>query len=448
MKRAEEWGLPKNALRLKGKLMALRQNRDIASFFSRLSIVFVFRLLAAVLNLLGLTLAARYQGVTAIGGIVMVQNAAYFLIIPIVIGVPFSIIKYLPLASPAEAKRLIGSVWTWNLLLTAGFVLLYLLLASWFSGWTHLSPLQWTLSVTLGVALNFSTVLEAVLRAQTKFLLLGVGKMIGTAVFFVIVLLYGPKAQDFSYFIGALIANFAIFAVIAWFGSGYRSFGFSWQLSKQLYSYGAINMVSGTLSMLLFSSDLFFVNYFCSAYEVGVYSVYQVNVRNFFNLMFFEVFAVVFLPAIAQMDKVRIYKTVRRLIPYLLPLAVATNAVLCLLLLLMYGNGYPLHWLYVLIVSVSTGFHFIYWIFNSVFTIEGNKGALLNLTVLGLPLPLLLLATVGLTMQFGIVGTMLASLLTQLVLLGTFALFIRRRYLSGEARQTGIPSASKEVSTN
>ncbi|MCD1258462.1 oligosaccharide flippase family protein [Paenibacillus athensensis] len=446
MRRTAPNGPGKSALQLWDRLLALRHNRDISSFFSRLSIVFIFRLLSAALNLLGLTLAARYQGVTALGDIVTVQNAAYFLIIPIVIGVPFSIIKYLPLAAPADAKRLIGSVWTWNLLLTAGFLLLYVLLAAWFSGWTHLSPLKWGLSVSLAVALNFSTVLEAVLRAQNKFFLLSASKMIGTVVFFLIVLLYAPKADNFSYFIGALVANFAIFAVIAWFGSGIRSFGFSWPMSRKLYGFGAINMVSGTLSMLLFSSDLFIVNYFCSAYDVGVYSVYQINVRNFFNLMFFEVFAVVFLPAIAHMDKIRIYKTVLRMIPWLLPLSVAANAVLCLLLLFMYGSGYTLHWTYVGFVSASTGFHFIYWVFNSVFTIEGRKGATLNLIVLGLPLPLLLLATVGLTMKFGITGTMLASLLTQLVLLGTFILFIQRRYLPGEAGKTAIPS--KEVSAN
>lgn len=412
------------------------KNDNAKNFLSNLSTVFIFRMLSAVLNVIGLILAARKLGVIALGDISMIQSIAYFLIIPMVLGVHISIIKYLPegKGDALQEQQIIGSAVLCNGLLTGLFVLIFLKIAETISVIAHISESQWILSVALAVAINFATMSETVLRAKNKFFLLSIAKLIGTLAFFLIVVFCYFTANSFNFFIGALIVNFVIFTVIAWAGSGVFKLSFSLKTAKTLYRYGGITMVSISFSTILFSSDLFIVNYFCSKYDVGMYSVYQVNVRNFFNLLFHEVFAIVFLPAIAQLDKSKVYTRILGMLKWLVPLAIVANAVLCIVLILLYGKDYPLNWTYVAIVSVSTGLHFIYWVFHSVFSVEGKKGAILCLLTLGIPMPLLLLLSVLFTQNLGILGTMIATLLMQLILIGTFVYIIKSRYLNQQVR--------------
>jgi O-antigen/teichoic acid export membrane protein len=431
------------ASRLASRLL---DNRAVASFFSNLGIVFIFRMAAAVLNIVGLILAARQLGVVALGDIVLVQNIAYFLIIPIVFGIHISTIKYFP-AAPAEGadkpgeteqlqeRQIIGTIAVCNTVLAALWTALYLSATQAVNAYGHISAQEWALSIVFAVALNFSMVSESVLRAKQKFFLLSIAKLIGTCVFFAIVLACYTRLDTYSYFIIALIVSFALFTLIALIGLRGSRFAFSWEMARQLYRYGGVTMISLLFSNILFASDLFIVNYFCSSYDVGMYSVYQVNVKNFFNLLFHEVFAVVFLPTVAQLDKASMYRMIVKFVPLLLPAAVIGNMALCVALLFFYGKGYPLNWTYVVFVSVSTGLHFIYWIFHSVFSMEGKKGAVMCLTVLGIPLPLLIAVYIVLTKYSGIWGTMAANLITQCVLLAIFVWLVRFKYLN-QAAQT------------
>ncbi|WP_426333806.1 oligosaccharide flippase family protein [Paenibacillus silvae] len=424
--------------RIRERSSDILNNRNIRYFLGNLGIVFIFRMLSAVLNVVGLVMAARKLGVVALGDISMIQSIAYFLIIPMVFGIHISIIKYLPESDKEQERQIIGSAVICNGVLAGLFVVVFLKLSEAFSIIAHISETQWVLSIALAVVINFATISESILRAKNKFFLLSIGKLIGTSVFFVIVLASYFRSDSFNFFILALIVNFIIFTLIAWIFSRDFKLSFSLKTAKHLYRYGGITMVSVSFSTILFSSDLFIVNYFCSSYDVGMYSVYQVNVRNFFNLLFHEVFAIVFLPAIALLEKSKVYTRILSILTWLLPLAIVGNALLCITLILLYGKDYPLNWLYVAIVSISTGFHFIYWIFHSVFSVEGKRGALLCLITLGIPLPVLILISVLLTKFYGILGTMLATLVIQLVLIGTFTFVIKTQYLNRKIKSVAV----------
>ncbi|GIQ70372.1 polysaccharide biosynthesis protein [Xylanibacillus composti] len=420
---------------MQSRLRDIASNAQVKRFVSNLGTVFLFRFAAAVLNAVGLVAAARYFGVVAVGDINIIQNAGFFLIIPMLIGVNVAIVKYLPAGNAEEQGRLIGSVFVWNAALLMACSLLYLFPGMRLAEWLNLSPAVWLWSVLFAISVNISMVFDAILRAEEKFFLLGKARLIGTVLFFVIVLLACLLSGSFYLFIAALMVNHLTFAVLAYRGMSVRRFRFSWQSSRKIYSYGSINMVSLGLSMVLFTSDIFIVNYFYSGYEVGIYSVYMVNVRMFFNLLFHEIFAVVFLPTVAQMDKLMLYRRLMKLTPLILPAAMLANAVLCVTLLFLFGSEYPLNWTFVALVSIGTGFHFLYWVMNSIFTVEGKKGALICLQVLGIPMPFLLGATVYLTKLYGIAGAMAASLLTQLVLIGMFIVVIRLQYGKDRLRE-------------
>ncbi len=410
------------------RIMDVIANAQVKRFLSNLGTVFLFRIGAAGLNALSLVIAARYYGVVAVGDINLIMSAAFFLIIPMMIGVQFSIIKFYPVGSQEDKEKLIGTSLFWNILMVVICSLIYLIPGNMFASWLNISPAVWLWGVLFAIAVNFSTVFDAILRAEEKFFLLGLGRLVGTVIFFIIVVLACLQAISFYAFIVALIVNHVVFTIMAYRGMSIRKFRFSWKSTKQIYSYGSMNMVSLALSMTLFTTDLFIVNYFYSGYDVGIYSVYMVNVRMFFNLLFHEIFAVVFLPTVAQLDKLKIYHRIMKMSPLLVPAAILANAALCISLLILFGKDYPLDWGYVALVSVGTGIHFLYWVLNNLFTVEGKKGALINLKVLGIPLIFLLAMAVYLTREFGIVGAMSASLATQIILVAVFAIVIQREY--------------------
>lgn len=409
----------------------LIKNKDIKSFISDLGIVFVFRVVTAILSVVIMVLAARYFGVVAVGDIVIIQNISYIITIPMTLGINTSIIKYFP-QREQDQGRFVGTVLICNLIIGLTWMLIYTMLGRVLSGIVNLSWERWLLSVMLAVTINWSTLFESILRAKKEFFRLSTLKVIGAMIYFAIILYSCLVKEGYYYFIFGLAINQGIFSVLACRRIGLKRIGFSFKLSKELYRYGAINMVSGGLSAVLFNMDLFIVNRVCTPYDVGIYSAYQVNVKNFFNIMFHDIFAAVFLPTIAKMEKIKIYNKIMGYLPLLCPAVILGNGGLCITVLLLYGKNYPIHWLYILLVSVGTGLHCIYWMFHSVFSIEGERGALICALVLGIPLPVLLATCILLTKNYGMVGTMVSWLVTQVMLIGVFVIIIKYKYQKKE----------------
>ncbi len=427
-------GLIENIRQKSSKLI---RNGEIRAFIENLGIVFIFRFTSAVLSVIGLVLAARYLGAVSVGNITMIQNTAYLLYIPMCFGINFSIIKFLPdCENEEESEKFLGSIGVWSLTLTVVSIIIYWLFHVYLNEALGFSAIQLLLTVIMAVTINYSMITEAILRSRKRFLSLGIIKMVSSLLFFAFTLIASLVLKNYYYFVYGIIIN--QFIVIIWSLKtiNIKKLRFSMKISKLAYKYGAINMVSGVLSYIMFSSDLYIVNHFCSAYDVGIYSLYQVNVKNFFNLMFHEIFAVVFLPTIVQMDTMKIYKRIKSLIPLMLPIAIIANMALSICMLLLYGRNYTINWVYVLLISVSLGFHFLYYVFNSVFTVEGKNGALLCMSVLGLPMPVLILISIALTRSLGITGELISLLVTQLTLVGMFLFIIKFKYLKN--KQTHI----------
>ncbi|WP_024834248.1 oligosaccharide flippase family protein [Ruminiclostridium josui] len=415
---------------VKGKSVKLLRNSEIRAFIENLGIVFIFRFTSAVLSVIGLVLAARYLGAVSVGNVTLIQNTAYLLYIPMCFGINISVIKFLPdCKNEEETEILLGSIGVWSLVLTVISVIIYGLFHPAINKALGFSGIQLLLTVIMAVTINYSMITEAILRSRKQFLTLGIIKMVSSLIFFTFTLISSLVLKNYLYFVYGLIINQFVAIIWSLKTINIKKFRFSMDISKRAYKYGAINMVSGALSYIMFNSDLYIVNHFCSDYDVGIYSLYQVNVKNFFNLMFHEIFAVVFLPTIVRMDTMKIYKRIKSLIPIMLPIAIIANMALSIFMLLLYGRDYKINWIYILLISVSLGFHFLYYVFNSVFTVEGKKGALLCMNVLGLPMPVLILISIVLTRAWGITGELISLLITQLTLVGVFLFIIKFKYL-------------------
>jgi len=145
---------------------------------------------------------------------------------------------------------------------------------------------------------------ESFIRGQKKYEMLARFKLVSNFIFFLLFLLlqYYFQVMDFHLYFYSFFASQAIFIIMAFYKSGFQSFQFSKPVFKQIYIYGFFNMTNTLLLMIINSGELIMVNFFSPGRDVGVYSIYQGFVRNIFSIIFFDVFAVVFLPTIAGMD--------------------------------------------------------------------------------------------------------------------------------------------------
>ena len=407
---------------------------DSKGFLKNLVRLLFFNRLSSVFAVFIGVVSARILGPAEFGRIGLVGNLTSFLFIPILMGANNSMYKFLPESTKAEGQKLMYNALLGNLVTTIFFGGLFFWLTGIITKSFHLSSEVWQMGLLFTVMITSSNLMESFLRGQKQYQTIAWLKFFTTGIFFLMIFLlfFGSttiKANFITFYLCQII-SLICFNILAFFKArvSFRRVNFSWKTLKQIYSLGMILMVNMFFTAILVSSDLFVVNYFYPGREVGIYNVYQGFGKNLFGVLFFEVFAVVFLPTIANLDKQLLYQKINKYLYWLLPGVAIFTGMMILLMVLLFGKEYPLNLTYLLMISLSIGFYFIFQIYNSIFSMEGNHGARLCLIPLGATIPLALLLQVCLTKFWGIAGTMLAVLLTNLILVCFFKVMLYYRY--------------------
>ena len=407
---------------------------DGKSFVKNFGELFIYNRLASVFLMLISIMTARMLGPAEFGRIGLVGNICAFLYIPILIGANNSMYKYLPESGEDARRKLMSTAWLGNTATSVFFGGLFLLFSGVISKSIQMDPAIWRMGVFFTIVITFSNIAESFLRGQMKYSVIGKLKLLSASVFFLLILgvLPGltPGKADYSTYYLCNIISMAVFIVPAVWKAGLplRKLSVSRDMIKQIYSLGTIVMVNMLFTAILNSSDLFIVNYFCSGRELGIYNVYQGFVKNSFTAIFFEVFAVVFLPTIAAMDKTLLYKRFNRYILWVIPVIATVTGLITAVTVLLFGRQYTLSFTYIALVSVSIGLYLVFQIYNCIFSMEGNRGAKLCLIPLGMTMPASLLLQFLLTKFWGITGAMVAVLITNLMLVLTFRAVVAYRH--------------------
>ncbi len=407
---------------------------DIKGFLKNLLRLLFFNRLASVFAVVIGVISARILGPAEFGRIGLVGNLTSFLFIPILMGVNNSMYKFLPESSEVERERLIYHALLGNFATTLFFGGIFLALTGSVTRVFHLASEIWLMGLGFTVMITSSNLVESFLRGQKEYQSIAWLKFFTTGIFCLLILLlfFGStnfKANFITFYLCQII-SLVCFNILAFVKArvGLRRIKFSWQTLKQIYSLGMIVMVNMFLTAVLISSDLFIVNYFYPGREVGIYNVYQSFGKNLFGVLFFEVFAVVFLPTIANLDKRVLYQKINRYLYWFFPGVVCGTGLMILLMIWLFGREYPLNWNYLLLVAFSIGFYFIFQLYNCIFSMEGTAGARLCLIPLGVTIPVALILQVILTQVWGIGGMMLAVLLSNLLLVLCFKVLLYYRY--------------------
>lgn len=402
--------------------------KNIRRFINDLGVVFIYRMIGSVLISVIAVLAAKLFGPKGYGQISLVNNMSNILLLPVMVGINSSMYKYLPDSGQSRSDQLKSAAFTGNILLLACFSLFYFNISFWINDIIKIPVPVWQMGIAATIALDLYTLSESFIRGQKKYGTLARLKLAGNIVFFILFLVFQfyYKAMNFQHYFYVFFSSQMVFIIVALFKSDFHSFSINRTVFKQIYIYGFFNMFNNLFLLLINSSDLFIVNYFSPGRDVGVYSIYQGFVKNLFSIMFYEVFAVVFLPAIAKLDKNQLYKTIQRLIPAAWLITVLGTAGLTSGVVWVLGKEYGLNLVYILLVSLGIGFYTVFQIYQSIFMMEGNRGAKLCLIPLIIALPISLITQYEFTKHFGITGAMLAVTIGNLLLLLIFIAAFRR----------------------
>lgn len=410
-----------------------QMNSKLKIFVNNLGIVFFFRIVSATINLLAIVYATRIMGIEAVGKINLVQSISYFIVLPVSLGLNYSIIKYYPLYRSKERDQFMGTLVSSCCVITVCITLFYMLLSNFFSKIFHISKANWFLAIIMMISINMYTIIEAILRSNEKFKEIGIYKFISTIVFFIILIMFTINISNYKIFILAVVFHQLLFCILS---KKYMVIKGKLCINKEIgvkiLKFGAVNMCSQIICFILFSTDILLVNYFCPEVEVGVFALYQINVKNFFNIIWHEVFAVVFLPAIAKLDKLSIFRKIIKILPIILIFSFFMNFCLSLFMLVMYGYLNNIIWKYVILISIELGIHSIVWIFNYIFIIDGKKGAVMCLKVLGIPMPFLILINILAVKCYSISGLLYSLIFMQIILIISFMINIYRNFIKGE----------------
>lgn len=412
-----------------------------ALFLRNFGVTFIFKALSLLLTLVVYVMSVRELGVITWGQIALMTSIANIMVIPLTFGLHSGVVKYVPVSTAGEGRKLMGTALIANLVPSV-IVTVLLVLAGPLVQHLFDFPLHnWLAAVGLAMSMNMYILTESFLRGKQLFFRLGMYKLIGSVLFLggALIGMYMLGVKSMSSYMIPLIAQNVFFFVAALVRSGLMPLHFSRDIWKRLISYGLFTMLAWLVSALLFTSDLFLVAHFGEQYELGVYSIYQNTIRNLCSVLFHDVFAVVFIPMIASMNRHHVDRMIMRFsIPIYLLVWIGAAMVTTVLLLL---YGLSLNWLFVALTSAGIAMNMMYLLMTTVISLDGLKAARWVFIALIIPIPAMLYLQYVFVKQWGMIGGMSSVIVLNVCLVIVLRITVRYFYQIQSAPKEGDVSA-------
>jgi len=412
-------------------------------FLRNFSVTFIFKALSLMLTLVVYVISIRELGVITWGQIALIGSVANIMLIPLTFGLHNGVIKYVPVSTKEESRKLMGTALIANLVPSSILTVLLVMAAPTVENWFGFPIHHWLATVALAMSINMYILTESFLRGQQMFFRLGMYKLLGSVVFLggTLIGMYVFGVKSMSSYMIPLIAQNLFFFVSALVKSGLIPLYFSFKTWKKLISYGMFVMLSWLISALLFTSDLFLVAHFGAQYDLGVYSVYQNTIRNLCTILFHDVFAVVFMPMIAAMNRRHVDRIIMKFSIPIFFVVWLGAAIVTTMLILLYGKSIPLDWLYVCLTSAGIAMNMMYLLISTVISLDGIKAAKWIFVALIIPIPAMLYLQYLFVKQWGMIGGMSAVILLNICLVIVLRITVRYFYQIQSTPKEGEVSA-------
>lgn len=357
--------------------MCLKRNSFSAIFIKNLRKVFQLNGLANMIFLSTAFLFTKIIGAAEYGSVSVVNNMVLFLMIPCNMGATQVLYRRLALPNSTEDDndvRLISSAFYYNLALSGIFSACYALLFYLSGNISGLDPALWGSAILVAVTINFYSLSEAFLRGKQLFGKIGQWQLMNALcfAFFCVFFLFVMRIRVFWTYFAAFILARTLFIVLS-----LRFNRPSWKhvspfIIKDISRYGKSIMGNLFLGNLILAADVLLLNYFYSDADVGIYAAYKGGGILLFSVLFYEIFAVVFLPAIAPLSVQEVLKKLIQWSPiFLAGYSLFSGLAISVYVYLLRGD-YVFRVQYVLLMALFSGIYALYQLTNHVINNGGE----------------------------------------------------------------------------
>lgn len=348
------------------------------SFLSSLSYVVAGTGVAALLTFAYGVLGGRILGPTEYGKFSLVQSAADFSSIPMLLGFGVSMVRFASEKLDADRQReIVRTSCTLIALSTTISFVVFFALSGRLSTILSISPSLMFSGVALaGVTVFYNTGLSiqrSLNRMRSYALFQPVFGVILLGGFLLFVA--GHTLSFKAMFYSSLLAYGATGAMVLVFvGRQYVGFGLDREWVARLTGYSFFVVISGLSSSLYTNLGKVLIGRYMSVSDVGVYSAYFSPSLNLATI-FFITFNVVFFPAASRhSDKAGVFAKINRSVPYLLALGIPSVLLFEFLVLRLYGGEYPINFVLMLFFAVTSTLIIWYNVCAATFNSQGLQG--------------------------------------------------------------------------
>lgn len=412
--------LSKN-LKITNAYRFITESQSFKDFLINFNEVLIYKIIASLFATIVMIITARTITPSEFGQLGIINTLSNLFFVPMLLGVHNSMYKYLPTSGETERSELIFYSTLGGALSISLSVAVFLGIFPFLVRQLNISNYLWETGVIMTVLVCSNVLSESYLRGEKLFNAICKFKLIASIANFLLVVLFylGFHQKNWRYYFLSLAASQILFTLLALIRLKIKILtAFNWEIIKKIYRYGINSSLSTFLGGFIFLSDVFFVNYFCSPEKVGMYNAYQGFIKNTFSVFFYDVFLVVFLPLIAQSNYNQLVKKkIRVYLPVILIVIITGSALAIIVFIKLFGENYQLNYLYVALSAISIGLYTIYQLSLSIYNMEGNKSALLTGITILLVLPFSLVLQFLATKYWGMTGTLMSVVLTNLLLI-------------------------------
>lgn len=406
------------------------KNKIISMFILNLSTVSFYFLFTFLIMFFTFVILARKLGAAEFGEVNLINNISTYLLIFISFQFYNAMYKYLPDLEEEKFADYAFTAFTGNLLSIVLVAALSLMTYPLIVHKLHISMFSWKIAIIYTISTNIFLLFESFLRGKKLYKFISVSKFYTELFLFVLIVfsIFILGIRKFWIYPACYSLSRTIFIACSLVKQTFVVAKIQKKVFMEILSYSSLILINTLLSTVIFNSDIIILNYFHPGQVVGIYSAYQVTIKRFFITLFFNVFAVVFIPSIAAKDKKKILNTIGKKLPIVFLGISFCSFVITAIQIVMFGKQYSFNVIYTVISACSVSLHIVFQLYNTVLNLDGPNGLKLGLITLAIAIPLSLITQIYFTQHWVIIGALLASLFTNLLLVVIFKFLIRIRY--------------------
>ena len=370
-------------------------------------------------------IAVRVLGPEEYGKYSLILTLAQFLFIPMALGLPAALIKYV--ASEQKKYQFINAAF-WMTLTVCFFVCVMLwVFQEKFISFFRLDQRMFIFLLFLSIFLVIKTLVEASLKGLQFFKFISFLEIVNSLVIFIVFFGYLLVFKDYSFqsYLTAVIFGFGVYIIFSLTKNNFFQNRFNKEVFWKLIHYGIYGLLGSFAGFIFGNASKLMLNNFAGFGEVGIFTVYS-GAALFLSGKFSDIFINVFFPmASSYSDSAGVYTKLSKFFRiFFLPFFLFNCAVI-LILFFFYGKKYEADWLLVILFSLDATISFFYqslmWLTNA----EGVNGVRFTVSRTWAVSFLALILYYVFVRLYGVAGAVLVSVATNTLLFFIY----KRRFL-------------------